>query len=194
MYFANPTPAAVAFPLLVRTDDGAVLAVPGFPTTVSIPAGGSMRLEAANTGDLSQGYVTATLPAGVTGYAVFRQSVAGTPDQEAVVPLSPIGARTNSLTFDDMSSTTAAAIVNPGSSATTVTVTAKGTSGEILGSDTITLNALSKMAVTLRSIPGLAGVEGKTGTATFTVASGAVAVLGLRFNGTAFTSIPATDK
>jgi hypothetical protein len=37
-------------------------------------------------------------------------------------------------------------------------------------------------------------MAGKRGSADFTVTTGTVAVLGLRFNGAAFTSIPATQK
>jgi hypothetical protein len=40
----------------------------------------------------------------------------------------------------------------------------------------------------------MTGVEGKRGSAEFSVASGSVAVLGLRFQGQAFTSIPTADK
>lgn len=194
LYFSNPTAAAVSFPLTVTGDNGSALAVPGFPTNASIPAGGAVRLEALNSGDLSQGYVTATPPAGVTGYAVFRQSAPGVADQEAVVPLSSVGASTNLLTFDDTNYVTAAAIVNPGATTVTVAVTAKNASGASLGSGSITLNARSKTAVALRSVAGLSGVAGNSGTATFTVSSGSIAVLGLRFNGSAFTSIPASDK
>jgi len=197
LYFANPTSAAVSFPLSVTGDNGSPLTVPGIggtSTTVNIPAGGSVRLEAPNSGELSQGYATTTPPAGVTGFAVFRQSVPGSPDQEAVVPLASIGSGTYTLTFDDTNFTTAAAIVNTASSPATVTVTAKSTAGATLGTGTVTLAAKSKQAVALSTIPGLSGVTGNTGTVTFTVPSGSIAVLGLRFNGTAFTSIPASDR
>jgi hypothetical protein len=40
----------------------------------------------------------------------------------------------------------------------------------------------------------MAGVAGKQGSAAFTVTSGSVALLGLRFGGTAFTSIPTSGK
>jgi hypothetical protein len=193
LYFANSTATAVSFPIAVTGANGTPLAVAGFPNNVSIPTGGSVRLEARNVGELSQGYVAVTPPVGVTGYAVFRQSVAGLPDQEAVVPLSPVGARSTSLTFDDTNFVTAAAIVNPSTTSTIVTVTAKNAAGASLGSGTVTLNANAKTAVVLRNVPGLSAVAGSAGTATFTVTSGAVAVLGLRFNGPAFTSIPASN-
>jgi hypothetical protein len=197
LYFNNPTSAAVSFPVSVTSDNGSPLSVAGFggtSTTVNIPAGGSVRLEAPNTGDLSQGYVITTPPTGVTGYGVFRQSVPGVPDQEAVVPLSSIGSGTGTFTFDDTNFITAAAIVNTGASSATVTVTAKSNAGTSLGSGSITIAAKNKTAVALRNIQGLSGVVGNTGTVTFSISSGSIAVLGLRFNGTAFTSIPASDR
>jgi len=171
-----------------------VPALSGTSTTVTIPGGGSVRIEAPNTGTLVQGYASTTLPDGVTGYGVFRQSVTGVPDQEAVVPLANAGSTSASLTFDDTNFTTAAAIVNPSSVATTVTVTVKSANGGSLGTATIPLAAKSKTAVALRSLTGLSGVANNRGVATFTVSTGNVAVLGLRFFGAAFTSIPATDK
>ena len=152
-----------------------------------------MRIEAPNTGTLSQGYASATLPDGVTGYGVFRQSVAGTPDQEAVVPLANAASTSSSFAFDDTNYTTAAGIVNASSIATTVTITATSANGGALGTGTISLPAKSQTPVTLRNVPGLAVVANNRGTVTFTVPTGNVAVLGLRFFGSAFTSIPATD-
>jgi hypothetical protein len=145
-------------------------------------------------GDLTQGYASVALPEGVTGYGVFRQSVAGTPDQEAVVPLANAASTTASLTFDDTNYITAVGIVNPSSVATTVTVTTKSAAGGTLGTATIALAAKSKTAVTLRGVQGLTGVANNRGSVTFTVTTGNVAVLGLRFFGSAFTSIPANDR
>lgn len=197
LYFSNSGAAPAVFPVNFISDNGTPLNVPalsGTSTNVNIPAGGSVRIEAPNTGSLTQGYAAATLPPGVTGYGVFRQSAAGTPDQEAVVPLANAGSTSASLTFDDTNFTTAAGIVNPSSVATTVTVTAKSANGGSLGSATIQLAAKSKTAVALRSLTGLSGIANNRGTVTFTVATGNVAVLGLRFFGSAFTSIPATDR
>ena len=52
-------------------------------TTVNLAPHATAILEAPDVGTLNQGYVTASLPGGVTGYGVFRQTVAGVPDQEA---------------------------------------------------------------------------------------------------------------
>jgi hypothetical protein len=77
---------------------------------------------------------------------------------------------------------------------TTVTVKVTGISGQDLGTATIQLGAKAKTAVALRTLTGLSGIVGTRGTATFTVTAGGVAVLGLRFFGSAFTSIPAVEK
>jgi hypothetical protein len=197
LYFSNSktTPATVTVNFVA--DNGTPLNVPalsGSSTTVNIPAGGSARIEAPNTGTLNQGYATVTLPEGVTGYAVFRQTVAGTPDQEAVVPLANAASTTSTLIFDDTNFITGVGIVNPSSVATTVTVTAKSANGGSLGTATIPLAAKSKTALNLRTVAGLSGIANNRGSLTFTTSGGNVAVLGLRFFGTAFTSIPATDR
>jgi hypothetical protein len=125
---------------------------------------------------------------------VFRQSVQGINDQEAVVPFSNAATSRAVLTFDETNFTTAASIVNTSAVGTTVTVKVTGISGQDLGTATIQLGAKAKTAVALRTLTGLSGIVGTRGTATFTVTAGGVAVLGLRFFGSAFTSIPAVEK
>jgi hypothetical protein len=151
-------------------------------------------LEALDTGSLTQGYVVVALPSDVSAYGVFRQSVPGRDDQEAVVPLSKMTDTTNTLIWDDTSHTTAVAVVNPSATAVTVNVTVRDGAGSVLGTATIPLGAGAKTASILRDLPGLAGMAGKMGQADFTVTSGNVAVLGLRFGGAAFTSIPTTEQ
>lgn len=197
VYFSNSNATAVSFSLNFLTDNGTPLNIPalgGSSTNVTIPAGGSVRMEVPNAGSLSQGYASMTLPPGVTGYGVFRQSVAGIADQEAVAPLSNAGTTASTLTFDDTDYITGAAIVNASAVATTVTITVKGANGGLLGSASLPLAAKSKTAVALRALTGLGAVANNRGTATFSVTTGSVAVLGLRFNGSAFTSIPTTEK
>jgi hypothetical protein len=197
LYFTNPKTTPVSFSVNFIADNGTPLNVPAFggnAATVSIPAGGSAKLEAPNSGALVQGYVSMTVPDGITGYGVFRQSTTGTPDQEAVVPLSNAASTTASFIFDDTNFTTAASIVNPSAVATTVTVTLKNALGAPMGTATVQLAARNKTAVVLRDLTGLSGVANNRGTATFSVSTGNVAVLGLRFFGSAFTSIPATDR
>ena len=151
-------------------------------------------LEAPDVGNLTQGYVTASLPGGVTGYGVFRQSVPGVPDQEAVVPLASSTSSGSTLTWDDTVYTTGVAIANPSTVPVTVSITVWKSSGAVIGTSSIPLAAGAKIEAALRSISGLSAVAGNSGSAQFTVSSGSVAVLGLRFNGTAFTSIPSAQQ
>jgi hypothetical protein len=197
LYFTNTGGSAVSFPVSFVSDSGAPLALPsvgGSSTTVNLAPRATAILEALNSGPLNQGYVSLSLPAGVAGYGVFRQSVPGIADQEAVVPLSSASSAASTLIWDDTNFTTAVAILNPSSVATTVAIVVRDSAGAILGTSTVPLGAKSKVAVVLRNLPGLAAMAGHRGSADFSVASGSVAVLGLRFAGAAFTSIPATAR
>jgi hypothetical protein len=196
LYFTNPTSAAVSFPVSFVSDAGTPLIVPslGVSTTqVNLAPYGTAIIEAPDVGSLVQGYAEFTLPSGAYGYGVFRQSVAGRPDQEAVVPFSDAGATSNTLTWDETNFVTAVAIVNPSSTAATVAVTLWGEGGDIIGTSSIPLPPSSKTETTLRTLPGLSGMVGQRGSAEFAVSAGNVAVLGLRFDGSAFTSIPTTS-
>jgi hypothetical protein len=151
-------------------------------------------IEAPNSGPLNQGYVSLSLPVGVQAYGVFRQSVPGVADQEAVVPLSSAFSTDATLIWDDTNFTTAVAIVNPSAVAAVMTITAKNSNGQIVGTSSMTLPASSKTEGALRSFSGLTAMAGNRGSADFAVATGNVAVLGLRFSGTAFTSIPTVQR
>jgi hypothetical protein len=196
LYFTNTTNAAVSFSVSFTKDDGTPLTVPavgGASTQVNVPAGGTAIVEAPNTGPLSQGYATFTLPPGVSGYGVFRQSVPGQSDQEAVVPFVPANATSSTLVWDDTSYITGVAIVNPGPVAATISITVSDNNGNAVGTYSLSLPPYQKTENALRSYSGLAGVAGLRGRAQFAATSGNVAVLGLRFNGYAFTSIPTTQ-
>lgn len=187
----------MSFPISFVADDGRPLnvqAVGGSSTNVSIPARGMAIVEAPNVGPLSQGYALLSLPGGVVGYGIFRQSVPGRGDQEAVVPISGTSSKSSTLIWDDTNFVTAVAIVNLSSLDTTVTITVRDSQGSTIGTSTVAMAAKNKLAVALRDLPGLGGVAGKRGAADFTVSIGNVAVLGLRFGGSAFTSIPVADR
>jgi len=193
LYFTNSTSAPASFAVNFTGNDGTPLTVPSLgasTTQVNLAANGTAMIEAPNAGSLVQGYATFTLPPGVFGYGVFRQSVPGKLDQEAVVPLSDATATSNTLTWDETSLITAVAMVNPSAVAATVNVTLWDEDGNTVGTYSVALPAYNKTAATLRSLPGLSGIVGKRGSAQFSVSTGNVAVLGLRFDGLAFTSIP----
>lgn len=195
LYFSNPTAAQATVTVTFRGSDGSALNVPlaGIgPVSshvITLNPKSTAILEAPNSGGLQQGWAEAVVPAGVTGYGVFRQTSPGVPDQEAVVPLSPEGKLTANMIWDETAFTTGVALVNPSGSASTVNVTVYGDDGSAIGTGTINLSAEGKTALNLHDLPGLAGMTAKRGLAQFTVTTGAVSVLGLRFGGSAFTSI-----
>ena len=197
LYFSNTSASPVSFPVNFTADNATPLMVPsagGSSTTLSLAAGGTAIIEAPNSGPLNQGYVSVSLPNGVVGYGVFRQSIPGIADQEAVVPLSSTSATSATLLWDDTKYTTAVAMVNPSSVATFVSITVRDSSGNVLGTSMVPLLAKSKTETVLRNLSGLAAMAGARGSAEFTVTSGNVAVLGLRFDGSAFTSIPTVEQ
>jgi P pilus assembly chaperone PapD len=110
-----------------------------------------------------------------------------------VVPFSDASATSNTLTWDETNFVTAVAVVNPGSTAETVAVTLWDENGKAIGTSSIALAPGSKTEATLRTLPGLSGMVGQRGSAQFSASGGSVAVLGLRFDGSAFTSIPTTN-
>jgi len=193
LYFTNTNGSPVAFPVNFVSDTGTSLVVPslnGSSVNVNLVAHGTAIIEALNSGNLLEGYASFTLPAGVSGYGVFRHSVPGQPDQEAVVPLSNAQAVSTLLTWDETSLITGVGIVNPSTTANTVSVTLWDENGNTIGTSPVALPAGNKTAVLLHTLPGLSGMTGKRGSAQFSVTAGSVAVLGLRSDGSALTSIP----
>jgi hypothetical protein len=193
LYFNNTTGSAASVKASFFGQDGSPLTVPdagGTTKTLDIGPGGTAIFEATNTGALTQGWVKVDLPDGVIGYAIFRQSIQGRADQEAVVPLTGTSLSDSTLIWDDTAFATAVAIANPNANAVTVNVNVLDSGGNSIGTSTIDVPANGKTAAMLRSLPGLAGMAGNRGLAKFTVAAGGLSVLGLRFGGEAFTSIP----
>lgn len=189
LYFTNTSSAQVSFPVRFYTDTGADLSFGGTSTRqMIIPAGGTALIQAQNTGDLQQGWATWDMPAGVIGYGVFRQAVAGRPDQEAVVPFSTTSGTRASLIYDDSNLTTALAIWYNGTASATITMTARDESGAQIGTGTVTLSPGTKTAFALSDkVPA---ISLKRGWVEVTTSTGNIAVLGLRFTSSAFTSIP----
>ena len=196
LYFTNANATAVSFPVSFTSDGGTQLTVPGQGASaeITIAPNGSAVVEAANVGSLNEGYVSMALPVGIAAYGIFRQSTSGIADQEAVVPLSTVQATGATLIWDDTNFTTAVAIVNPSNVPNSVSIAIFDNAGNVLGTSSVNLPAKGKTETVLRNLPGLGGMAGKRGSATFAVTSGNVAVLGLRFNGAAFTSIPTIQR
>lgn len=197
LYLTNTTDSEIEVPVNYLGNDGRPLdveSIGGSAVTVRLPGRGTAALEALNSGDLRQGYVSVSLPSAVAGYGVFRSSSPGIADQEAVVPLSGASSRTARLIWDETSFVTAVAVVNPSPWDSVITVTVRDAAGSLIGTSSLPLAAGAKTAVALRSLPGLEGIPGNRGSAEFASNPGTLAVLGLRFNGQAFTSIPAWEQ
>ena len=197
LYFTNLSAASVSFTATFTADNGSPLIVPalgGSSTVVNLGPQATAILEAPNVGNLNEGYVIAFLPAGVTGYGVFRESIAGIADQEAVVPLTSTTATTSTLIWDDTNLRSAVAIVNLSAAVETVNIVVRDLAGQLIGSPSINLPSGTKTALFLADLPGLGGMVGNRGSATFTTTSGTLAVLGLRFKDPALTSIPTSSQ
>lgn len=197
LYFSNPTSSTVSFLVTFTTDNGTPMSVPGVGTTklVTLAANSSTIIEAQNVGALVQGFASFALPTGVTGYAVFRQTVAGRPDQEALVGFKAATETATSLIWDDTNFVTSVAILNSSAVATTVTITVWDNSGNVIGTSLQSVGAGQKIANQMHLFQNLSGMTGLRGHALFSVPSGNVSVLGLRFAGSgAFTSIPTVQE
>jgi hypothetical protein len=194
VYFTNTGSTPASFSVKYTQDNGTPMIVPSTGTN-SVPLNlgpqATAIVETPNAGAFTQGYATAQLPPGVIGYGVFRQSVPGVPDQEAVSPLTLASTAGATLTFDETSYITGVAIANPTALSVTVTISAFNSGGTLIGTTQFGLAPFSHSAQPLRAMSGLGGVVGQRGSAVFSVANGNLAVLGLRFFGPAFTSMPA---
>jgi hypothetical protein len=197
LYFTNTSDQPLPLHLQFVGDDGKPLVVPALASSsadVSIVPRGTAFVEVPNFGPLIQGYVMVLLPDGVIGFAVLRQSVDGRGDQEAVVPLAGALGTASTLIWDDVAFVTAVALVNPSPVNAAVNITIRDVSGVVIGRSAVSLAPGSKIASVLRDFAGLSAIAGRRGSAEFSVTSGNVVVLGLRFDGQAFTSIPATER
>jgi hypothetical protein len=198
LYLSNTTNSPVSVPVSFIDNFGVPLDVPlnGIGTSifqfVDLDPGATAILEAPNSGAPGQGWVEAGFAPGVTGYGVYRQVIPGREKQEAVVPLTSESSLTADLIYDEIVSTTSVALLNPSDQQVIVTITAYSVNGAQVGSTQVTLSPQSKVATTLKTLLG--GIVGNRGWATFSVSNGAVSVLGMRFLGEAFTSIPVAQR
>ncbi|HNY42336.1 MAG TPA: choice-of-anchor Q domain-containing protein, partial [Bryobacteraceae bacterium] len=180
-------------------DNGTALAVPvqgGTATTipVSMPAGSTSRIELTSAGAVSQGWALVQMPVSVRGFGIFSLSVNGNAAQEAVIPMSEDSLQSYSMIWDDTGFDTSMSIANPGDTAVVVNFTVRLASGTQIGTGTINLSAKEKRAFVARTQFNLPSMQGAHGSMDISVASGKLAVLGLRFGPLAFTTIPAAVK
>jgi hypothetical protein len=128
----------------------------------------------------------------VTGFAVFRQKVHR--EQEAVVPLETHNTDAYVLWFNNSGDfITGLAVANSSASAANIPVIVRDEAGNQISTQLLELPAMGHISGALSAIINNTG--GKVGSVEFrTPAGGQISVLGLRFNGISFTTIPVLDS
>lgn len=122
----------------------------------------------------------------VSGFAVFRQSTEGRPDQEAAVPINAGTPAHFLLPFDNTEFVTTTALANISTTdSATIDITFRDEQARVLRTETLILPPRGHDAFALTRYPQVRGVRGA---AEFRIRSGQVSALGLRFSGEAFTS------
>jgi hypothetical protein len=145
---------------------------------------------------LVEGWAELVTSDAIGGTGIFTDLGATGSRQEAAVPLNSAGGTQLFLPFDETSgnvvSATGIALANPGTSQANVTVTFIDDSGKTIPTATnqITLNPGAHKAFVLTWLPYFPEVNGKRGAVQFK-SNLPIYGLGIRFNGTAFTSIGA---
>ncbi len=196
--------------LMFMNADGAVflnivgLQNPRSLVTLEIPVNGSVVIETGDSGPLQQGIglLVQGRPLGnegkIAGVAVFRQRIAGRPDFEAAVPLSPVTEKRFKLPFDHVNGyETGVAIVSWGTysngdmimTPTPIIAEFWDESGNRIGTGSLALSPIGYTAFTLnQQFPELVG---RRGVIEFRSSKSFMAGLGLRFSpGGSFTSVP----
>jgi len=110
------------------------------------------------------------------------------------VPLTTEASQSADFSFDEVNLVTAMALLNPSSQQIVATITVYGSDGSQTATTQISLEPHSKIASIVRDLPGLSGMTGTRGRIQIEVPNGTISILGLRFGGEAFTSIPVTHK
>ena len=180
----NPLVLPVTFP-----------ATPGVPAVMistlerTLAPGASLSFSTTGPVDMGRvGWMRLSTDGDVGGFAIFRQDVNGA--QEALVPME-IGSPDAWLLWFDNTGTFAngVAVVNNANTPASVQVIVRDEAGAQVHSQTIELAGMGHTSFELTSVIGNTGV--KVGSLEFrTPPGGQVSVLGLRFNGVSFTTIP----
>jgi hypothetical protein len=119
--------------------------------------------------------------------AVFRQSIPGAQPQEAVVPAVNQFETHFVLNFDDTAYITGLALANPTEDNVAVVANIRNSAGQIIDTQSFSLAPFHHVSFSLPA--SWASAQGISGTIEFLTSGFGVGALGLRFNGSAFTSI-----
>jgi hypothetical protein len=165
------------------------------PDLISIPPGNSVTLRSSGMSPtVLSGWAEVLSDQHVTGFAVFRRSLPGTPDQEAAVPVNIATPFRSILPFDNTAGfTTSVAMANLSANVSSqVNLTFRDPQGlRILETVLPVLPPLGHKAYALTDLFRV--LNGKAGSMEISVISGEISVLGLRFapSASAFTSFRA---
>ncbi|HXI40108.1 MAG TPA: hypothetical protein VNH83_09020, partial [Bryobacteraceae bacterium] len=196
----NTETFAASFKLSFYKDDGTPLVIPlGDGTTSSLTGAispGQLRvIQSTGVGDaLQMGSAVLTTTAAIGGTAIFTASSNGQPPSEAGVPLIPTPSPELLLPFDQTSTgsgyATGIALANPNPTAAHVTLAFADENGQALPPvASIIIPAQGHYATVLgTTYPQL---QGKRGVVVAASSDGTLTGLGIRFNGTAYTALPA---
>jgi len=156
-FFVNPNSTTASGTLAFYGQDGRPISMT-FGTTastafsVTVPAGGSVRLRTTGTGGLRVGWAYATFDKPVQGNAAYRVSVNETPRQEVAVNAT----LPTPLSINFANGFSSAAIANPWSNVNvTAQVTLINSSGRTVATKQITLGPLQQTAQVVWSWFGL---------------------------------------
>jgi hypothetical protein len=186
----------VSFSVLFFNSDGTDLLVPiigqGVVRGVQVTLGtaASLTFQTAGTAPtLAQGWalLSQTTNDSIGSFAIFRQSVPGGQPQEAVVPAVNQFQGHFVLPYDNTQSITGIAIANPTLTNVIIPANIRTESGNIIDVKQLTLGPYNHTAFALPDLwPSTAG---RRGIIEFLATGFGVGALGLRFTGSAFTSL-----
>jgi hypothetical protein len=195
IFLVNLENHSTSFQVLFFKDNGTDLIVPvvgqGPVRGMNITLGTAASVEFETTGisaNLAQGWalLSQSTNDSVGGMAIFRQSIPGRPDQEAVVPIVNQFANHFVLLFDNTTFTTAIALANPTLNSVIIPVNIRNQNGQIVDQRTTALGPYSHSAFALPDT--WVSTAGQRGAIEFLTSGFGVGALGLRFSGAAFTS------
>ncbi len=197
MTFVNLENHPVRFNVYFFADNGTDLYIPIVGAgvvrgvAVALSSAESTTIDTAGSGSaLSQGWAsfqTEDLNDSVGGITVFKQSVAGRPDSEAVVPVVNKFDAHFVLLFDNTNWVTAIAIANPSSETVVIPFNIRDEAGNIAEAQTMTLAPYEHKAFVIPDVYPI--TRGRRGKMEFVTPGFGIAALGLRFTGSgAFTS------
>jgi hypothetical protein len=195
LFFVNLENHPVTFQVLFFKDNGddMFVSINGLglvrEVDVTLDTAGSTEFETSGSPfDLIQGWalLSQTTEDTIGGTAIFRQRVFGRPDQEAAVPIVSQFDSHFVLLFDNTAFTTGIAIANPTLNSVSIPVTIRDQSGQIIDQRFISLGSYNHTAFNLPDLwSRTAGIRGAI---EFQTSGFGVAAVGLRTNGSAFTS------